>query len=56
MEKNKIDEQFRSEYMRCNLHDADIMEDGIAIGEARGEERAELEDAEIFSKKMYLKM
>ena len=31
--------------MRCNLHDADIMEDGIAIGEARGEERAKLEDA-----------
>ena len=28
--------------MRCNLHDADIMEDGIAIGEARGEERAKL--------------
>ena len=27
--------------MRCNLHDADIMEDGIAIGEARGEKRGE---------------
>ncbi|MBP5792474.1 MAG: hypothetical protein J6W46_02375 [Spirochaetaceae bacterium] len=32
--------------MRCNLHDADIMEDGIAIGEARGEERAKLEAAQ----------
>ena len=31
--------------MRCNLHDADIMEDGIAIGEARGEERAKLSAA-----------
>ena len=31
--------------MRCNLHDADIMEDGIAIGEKRGEERAKLEAA-----------
>ena len=31
--------------MRCNLHDADIMEEGIAIGEARGEERAKLENA-----------
>ena len=41
VEKNKINEQFRSEYMRCNLHDADIMEDGIAIGEARGEARGE---------------
>ncbi len=45
VERNKIDEQFRSEYMRCNLHDADIMEDGIAIGEKRGEERAKLEAA-----------
>ena len=49
VEKNKQDEQFRSEYMRCNLHDYDIMEEGIAIGEKRGitigEERAKLEDA-----------
>ncbi|MBP5602250.1 MAG: hypothetical protein J6X78_05935 [Treponema sp.] len=29
--------------MRCNLHDADIMEDGIAIGEARGEKRGRTE-------------
>ena len=35
VEKNKIDEKFRSEYMRCNIHDYDIMEDGIAIGEKR---------------------
>ncbi len=27
VEKNKQDEQFRSEYMRCNLHDYDIMEE-----------------------------
>ncbi|MBO7486535.1 MAG: Rpn family recombination-promoting nuclease/putative transposase [Spirochaetaceae bacterium] len=53
VEKNKKDEQFRSEYMRCNLHDYDIMEEareqGIAIGEKRGEERgrseAKIEDA-----------
>ena len=45
VEKNKIDEKFRSEYMRCNIHDYDIMEDGIAIGEKRGEERAKLEAA-----------
>ena len=45
VEKNKKDEQFRSEYMRCNLHDYDIMEEGIVIGEKRGEERAKLEAA-----------
>ena len=27
VEQNKQDEQFRSEYMRCNLHDYDIMEE-----------------------------
>ena len=43
VEKNKIDEKFRSEYMRCNIHDYDIMEDGIAIGEKRGEERGRSE-------------
>ena len=29
--------------MRCNIHDYDIMEDGIAIGEKRGEERGRSE-------------
>ena len=33
--------------MRCNIHDSDIIEEGreqgIAIGEKRGEERAKLE-------------
>ena len=32
VEQNKQDEKFRSEYMRCNLHDYDIMEDGIQQG------------------------
>ncbi len=49
VEKNKINEQFRSEYMRCNLHDADIMEEGmlqgITIGEERGRSEAKLEAA-----------
>ena len=53
VEKNKINEQFRSEYMRCNLHDADIMEEGmlqgITIGKKEGitigEQRAKLEAA-----------
>ncbi|MBO7420793.1 MAG: Rpn family recombination-promoting nuclease/putative transposase [Spirochaetaceae bacterium] len=45
VEQNKIDEQFRSEYMRCNLHDADIMEDGIAIGKEEGRSEAKLEAA-----------
>ena len=27
VEKNKIDEKFRSEYMRCNIHEYDIMEE-----------------------------
>ena len=40
--------------MRCNLHDADIMEEGIAIGEARGEERAKLEAARNMLKKELL--
>ena len=31
--------------MRCNIHDFDKLEEGIAIGEARGEERAKLEAA-----------
>ena len=46
--------------MRCNLHDADIMEDGIAIGEARGEargeERAKLEAARNMLKKELLSL
>ncbi|MDD6487911.1 MAG: hypothetical protein PUF61_13300 [Spirochaetales bacterium] len=41
VEQNKQDEQFRSEYMRCNLHDYDIMEDGIR----QGKQEAKLEDA-----------
>ena len=45
VEKNKINEQFRSEYMRCNLHDADIMEEGMLQGITIGEERAKLEAA-----------
>ena len=49
VEKNKTNEQFRSEYMRCNLHDADIMEEGmlqgITIGEERGRSEAKLEAA-----------
>ena len=45
VEQNKIDEQFRSEYMRCNLPDADIMEDGIAIGKEEGRSEAKLEAA-----------
>ena len=28
VEQNKQDEQFSSKYMRCNLHDYDIMEEG----------------------------
>ena len=52
VEKNKQDEQFRSEYMRCNLHDYDIMEEareqGIAIGEERGRSEAKLEAARNF--------
>ena len=41
VEQNKQDEQFRSEYMRCNLHDYDIMEDGIR----QGKQEAKLEAA-----------
>ena len=41
VEQNKQDEQFRSEYMRCNLHDYDIMEEGIR----QGKQEAKLEDA-----------
>lgn len=41
VEQNKQDEQFRSEYMRCNLHDYDIMEDGIQ----QGKQEAKLENA-----------
>ena len=41
VEKTKENEQFRSEYMRCNIHDFDKLEEGIAIGE----ERAKLEAA-----------
>ena len=43
VEANKRDEKFRSEYMRCNIHDFDKLEEGIAIGEARGEERGRTE-------------
>ena len=49
VEKAKENEQFRSEYMRCNIHDFDIMEEGkeigIAIGEERGRNEAKLEAA-----------
>ncbi|MBO4732111.1 MAG: Rpn family recombination-promoting nuclease/putative transposase [Spirochaetaceae bacterium] len=49
VEKNKQDEKFRSEYMRCNLHDYDIMEEGkeqgIAIGVEQGRSEAKLEAA-----------
>ena len=49
VEKAKENEQFRSDYMRCNIHDFDIMEEGkelgIAIGEERGRTEAKLEAA-----------
>ena len=31
--------------MRCNIHDFDIMEEGISIGEERGRSEAKLEAA-----------
>ena len=31
--------------MRCNIHDFDIMEEGISIGEERGRSEAKLENA-----------
>ena len=45
VEANKRNEQFRSDYMRCNIHDFDIMEEGKELGIAIGEERAKLADA-----------
>ena len=49
VEKAKENEQFRSDYMRCNIHDFDIMEEGkelgISIGEERGRSEAKLEAA-----------
>ena len=45
VEANKRNEQFRSDYMRCNIHDFDIMEEGKELGIAIGEERAKLEAA-----------
>ena len=52
VEKAKENEQFRSDYMRCNIHDFDIMEEGkeigIAIGEERGRTEAKLEAARNF--------
>ena len=45
VEKAKENEQFRSEYMRCNIHDFDKLEEGKEIGIAIGEERAKLADA-----------
>ena len=54
VEANKRNEKFRSEYMRCNIHDFDKLEEGIAIGEARGEERAKLETARNMLKKELL--
>ena len=49
VEANKKNEQFRSEYMRCNIHDFDIMEEGkelgIAIGKEEGLSEAKLEAA-----------
>ncbi|MBO4729619.1 MAG: hypothetical protein J5631_14465, partial [Spirochaetaceae bacterium] len=32
VEKAKENEQFRSDYMRCNIHDFDIMEEGKELG------------------------
>lgn len=35
VEANKRDEKFRSGYLRCNIHDFDKLEEGIAIDEKR---------------------
>ena len=59
VEKAKENEQFRSEYMRCNIHDFDKLEEGkeigIAIGEARGEERGRSEAKLEAARNMLLK-
>ncbi|NLK46770.1 MAG: Rpn family recombination-promoting nuclease/putative transposase [Treponema sp.] len=49
VETTKINEKFRSDYMRCNIRDFDIREEGktegITIGEAKGRRDAKLEAA-----------
>ncbi|MBO4440311.1 MAG: Rpn family recombination-promoting nuclease/putative transposase [Spirochaetaceae bacterium] len=45
VEANKRNEQFRSDYMRCNIHDFDIMEEGKELGKELGRTEAKLEAA-----------
>ena len=45
VETQKKVEELKKTYLSWSLHDSDVRREGIAIGEARGEERAKLENA-----------
>ena len=45
VEKTKENEQFRSEYMRCNIHDFDKLEEGKELGRIEAARNLLMENA-----------